>query len=84
MFLIFLINISIGQGQCPEDSQWILQYSGYIMSSMDASRSENICVDAKHGSHQDSDPGYSDQSISFVLEEKDEGRKFIQCAVCSK
>ena len=73
----------IGQSQCPDEGGWTMQYSGYMMASTDANKSENICIDAKHES-QANDASYSDQSLSYVVVELDNGNSFIPCAVCSK
>lgn len=73
-----------GENKCPEDGGWTVQYSGFIMASTDADKSQNICVDSKHESHEDDDPSFQDQSLSFVVAEVDNGNNFIPCVVCSK
>lgn len=73
----------LGQKQCPEDSGWTLQYSGFMMASTDTTRSQNICVDLRPDATED-ERVFLDQRISFVLAQQDEKNKFIPCVVCSK
>lgn len=72
-----------GRQECPDVGGWKIQYMGYVMTSQSVV-SENVCVDSKLESHQDSYIGQHDQSLDFTLVNYNGKVEFIPCVVCSK